>query len=664
LDTSRETTTVLVVSTVVTFINVIVVGKMDILVLSGLEASTSNPGETIDESDAVPVGIAMGEAVEVLNKRQVAYTTTTGRSNNLTSTNAGLKEVILVDAVISIGAKAPVRPLRKDAINGIEVRLSNDGHLSGFRRLVDIFKLASIMEESEVTATEETIWSIHESRSVARTGNVANHLTPQKLANVADTIRGELLGITLRDDTIAEKAVSVSSVRRQPPENLDVINNLRASNRSEEFSLVLVEAVLIGVRNIGNKVGIKVGGVTIVVKATTTILLGRFATVRPIIVKIAAKLRLAGTVGTVRGVKARVEPVNRGIAVIVSKELAVLIDGQASRSRSRGMTAVGIVSTKGSFKESAVNALVLTARYISLESTSGATSAKLSLATVQRGVIAISKAGEASEEATTTSGRSPVTVAKNGTSLENIGEVDVSRAVNSLSDDSDVGLSQLTTVLPESIVVAAKRLVASVGRDVALRNGANSLASRRARGQTRESSTINAVTITTASVGVEDALGGLSGWAPASINLATVGCRAIAIEVVVSALVVASTVIAIATNRKNALINSEVNSSVEAESKARDRLIGRILKSSVARARSQRAAAERGGNLATVPGVTVAIDVASSAINLAGTSNLRLRGSSDNRASSRGNVVVRISSKSSAVSSTEASIDKRVSIGN
>lgn len=135
-----KTTTVSPVSTKVTLISV---------------AGNVHPGETIDHGDGVLIRVAVGEAVEVLNDGKVANTTARGGSENLAGANASLEDVVLVDAVIGVGAETPVRPLREDAVNGLEVGLTNDGKSSRLGRIVDGAKVSrSVVEEGDVDSSE------------------------------------------------------------------------------------------------------------------------------------------------------------------------------------------------------------------------------------------------------------------------------------------------------------------------------------------------------------------------------------------------------------------------------------------------------------------------------------------------------------------------------
>jgi len=166
----------------------------------------------------------------------------------------------------------------------------------------------------------------------------------------------------------------------------DVIRVVMLSGVVElgEERLVLIEAVLIGVGDVGVQISIKELGVTVVVEATTAILLCGLAPVLPNTVQITAELRLASTVVTSGGVKAGVKTMNRGVAVEVSDTLVDVVDLQANGGTSRGMLTVGVVGAKGTLQKCTIDTFVLTARDIGLVAAALASATKLGLATVKR----------------------------------------------------------------------------------------------------------------------------------------------------------------------------------------------------------------------------------------------------------------------------------------
>jgi len=306
----------------------------------------------------------------------------------------------------------------------------------------------------------------------------------------------------------------------------DVFRWLRVGESSEEI-LVLVEAILIGVGDVGNKVSISVLRVTIIVEAATAVLLGRFATVGPVIVEITAELRLAGTVSTIGGIETGIEVVDTGVAIPVSSTLIdSRVDRDASRSRSGGMATVSVVRAKGTLEDSAVNALVLTAGDVGLVDAAGALTLQEGLATVNGVLVAIGIVSLAGEQATTSSERGGVTVAKNGAVGENIGKVNVLRAVNGAETrDRRVVLSLLATSRPVLVGVLAQSVVAV--EDALLRGG---VASSSARLSTREGQAVEADATTATSVVVEDAISSSVDGALALVNLTTVLGGVVAIK--------------------------------------------------------------------------------------------------------------------------------------
>jgi len=224
--------------------------------------------------------------------------------------------------------------------------------------------------------------------------------------------------------------------------------------------LVLVEAILIRIWNIGDKVGIRNEGVTVKVKATSTILLSRLTTVLPVTIKITAELRLARTVITGGGIKTRVKAMDGGVTVVVSDTLIKgFIVFQASRSRCRGVDRVGIVGKESTLENGTINTFVLAARDISLVVASVATISNFSLATVQRRTVTITETRLARKDATTTSSRGCGTVAVDGLIVndENIGKVNILGAINKADTNGNkITASLLTTVRPIAISIGTQ----------------------------------------------------------------------------------------------------------------------------------------------------------------------------------------------------------------
>jgi len=184
-----------------------------------------------------------------------------------------------------------------------------------------------------------------------------------------------------------------SGTRLQKGKDLNVVRDgaqvrVRLGSTSVKLNeelLVIIEAVLVGVRYIRDEVRIGRLRVTVVIEATTTVLLSRLATVRPIAVEIAAELRLASTVATIRGIKARIEAMDGGITDVVSDTLVGTHDRlETSGSRGSSPATVGVVSSESTLQKSAINAFVLTAGDISLVVAGVAGTTHHGLATVQR----------------------------------------------------------------------------------------------------------------------------------------------------------------------------------------------------------------------------------------------------------------------------------------
>jgi hypothetical protein len=456
IDAVTESTTVLVVSTEVgndLGETVIVLAK---------EVARSTPG-TINRSPDVPVRVAVREAVEVLNEGKVANTTVGSLRDDSASANAGHEEVVTTDAIVLVRALAPVRPLRKDAVNGVVVNITMEGPGGSIRGLVDVSEVVrSIVEESNLTTSEPDRGSeemgttnnegrireaeVRGDEAFGTTGKTSNRRRAVAPVELTESQRRSITGLNdLEDLDIVVDVIGVAA-------------RLGIRERSESI-LVLVEAVLIGVADVGDEVGVSVLRVTIVVETTTAVLLSRLATVRPVVVEVTAELGLAGTVVAIRRIKAGVQVVDGGIAVEVSDTLVLSgVEGQASGGRGSSPATVGVVRTEGTLEDGAVNALVLTARDVSLVRAGVARTSKGSLATVARVLVAVSEASLAGEEAATSVGGGSVTVAKDGTIGKHVGKVNLLRAVNGgiNAGNGSVGLRRLATGGPVVIGVLAE----------------------------------------------------------------------------------------------------------------------------------------------------------------------------------------------------------------
>jgi len=426
VDTVTETATVLVVSTKV----------------------GANSGKLLlaNEGVPVPVRVAVRETVEVLDKGQVADTTTRSGGDDLTSADAGHEEVVTADAVISVSALTPLRPLREDAVNGILVDVAENGHRGSLRGLVDLSEhVRSVVEESDL-ATRKAGRGRDDGRdtSLRVDGDDRGNREAEVRLREGSGTRSRASDAAKIGDVPVEagkrEAADTSLTVLDQGEDLDVVSDGVEEDRGVglreggEGSLVLVEAVLIGVGDVRDEVSVGVGRVTVVVETTTTVLLGRLATVAPVAVEIAAELRLASTVVTIRGIETGVEVVDGSVAVPLSE--AVLeggVHGEASRGRGSSPTTVGVVRAEGTLEEGAVNAFVLAAGDVSIVVARRADSARtrdLSLATVDGISVAVTETRLAGEAAETSSGGGGITVAKDGTVGEDVGGVDVLRAVD------------------------------------------------------------------------------------------------------------------------------------------------------------------------------------------------------------------------------------------
>jgi len=237
-------------------------------------------------------------------------------------------------------------------------------------------------------------------------------------------------------------------------------------------TLVLPEAAAIRIGDVRNQERVSVELITIVVIATTTVLLSRLATVGPVLVEITAELRLAGTVVTIRRIEARVQVVDRGVTVVIGDTAGHGgIVGQALRGRRRSTTiaenstGVLVADTKSTLKEGAINAFVLTAANISLEVARIASAIELSLATVDRRVVAINITSSAGEHALTSSERVNITIAEDRLEDINVGLVNAGVAVYLANTSGvEVSLGSLATITPIVVGVTAERLRAIVHR--------------------------------------------------------------------------------------------------------------------------------------------------------------------------------------------------------
>lgn len=315
----------------------------------------------------------------------MADTTARGGGRHLTSANAGLEEVILLNAVVSVGAVAPVRPLGEDAINGSLVDVTNDGELSSIGGVNNVIEVISrIVKESNVEAMEgvvahTVIIVTHSGDEVSPEAGAVKEFLRIRVEGVREragrrNVLGPLTNITiteevnLTDDVLPEQhaAVHVHYIVDNA-ENLDVVHGvvdevISGGVNHDVVNLEGNEALLVRVGDVGNHEGIEVVLVTVEIEATATVALGRLATVLPILIEIAAELRLAGTVLAVGSVEAGVEVVDGGVALVVSETLTDrVVDRQAGRGRRSGIAAVGIVDEESTLEEGAVNALVLTA---------------------------------------------------------------------------------------------------------------------------------------------------------------------------------------------------------------------------------------------------------------------------------------------------------------
>lgn len=314
---------------------------------------------------------------------------------------------------------------------------------------------------------------------------------------------------------------------------------------------------------------------------------------------------------------------DRSVASVVSDTLVLArVDGKASGGGGRGEATVGVVGTKSTLEESAINALVLTAGDVRLVVAVLASATQLGLATVERGAVAVSEASLAREHAATSIRGGSVTLAVDGLVVDdqNIGEIDILGAIDEAdTHGTNVALSLLATVGPLEIGVAteigqaverALRVGGAIDSDVLASGGSL---------QTRELGAISANAITTARVVAEDAVSLRGSGATTSVNLATVLGGTVAIEIVRSAGVRAQTSARHANVVGTTLDDSGVQRGLS-ESKARGRALG-ILEGSLAGTRGKSGTAVGSGVLATVAGVTVAVLEASLALQEAGTNN-------------------------------------------
>jgi len=495
-------------------------------------------------SPGIGVRAAVREAVEILDEGQMANTTIGSLGDDSAGTNASHKEIILTDAIVLVRALTPVRPFRQDAIDRIVINTAMEGPVGSVGRSVDVSELiSSVVKKSNLTTRKplgtsdccgitEYVESINLWIGECQGGSHKGVRTVGKANEMERAERGAL-GSVPKELAQSGKSSARRTIILKQLQNLDIVVDmfdvfrwLRVGESSEEI-LVLVEAILIGVGDVGNKVSISVLRVTIIVEAATAVLLGRFATVGPVIVEITAELRLAGTVSTIGGIETGIEVVDTGVAIPVSSTLIdSRVDRDASRSRSGGMATVSVVRAKGTLEDSAVNALVLTAGDVGLVDAAGALTLQEGLATVNGVLVAIGIVSLAGEQATTSSERGGVTVAKNGAVGENIGKVNVLRAVNGAETrDRRVGLSLLATGRPVIVGVLAQSVVAV--EDALLRGG---VASSSARLSTREGQAVEADATTATSVVVEDAISSSVDGALALVNLTTVLGGVVAIK--------------------------------------------------------------------------------------------------------------------------------------
>jgi len=95
------------------------------------------------------------EAVEVLNDGEMANTTARRLSDDLTSADASLEDIVELLTVVSPGAEAPVRPFGQFAINWRQVGSTNDGPLSGVSGGSNVIEIdGSVMEKSKILTTQ------------------------------------------------------------------------------------------------------------------------------------------------------------------------------------------------------------------------------------------------------------------------------------------------------------------------------------------------------------------------------------------------------------------------------------------------------------------------------------------------------------------------------
>jgi len=612
VDTIAETTTMLIISA-------LVVDDLG----NTVQQARRVPGE-VNGSHSVRIRVAVGEAVKILNEGKVANTTIVSLGDDRASANASHEEVITTNAIVFVSALAPIRPLGEHTVNRGVVNLAEKSPSRGLRRRINIGEnISSVVQKSHLATRKQS----RRAEDLSASTGSADHNRGEREAESRRSECGRTSSVTGKglSSKLPDELADVDNIPRyignsgsaeigatlhDEVQDLDVVNNVTqvgGGSRVGESSkrlLVLVKAVLIRVGNVGNEVSISVGGVTVVVEATTAILLGRFATVRPIIVKIAAELRLASTVITIGRIKARVEVMDSSVAIPVSH---TLIDGginrQARRRRRGSPAAVGVVGTKSTLEKGAINALILTAGNIGLVGAARARTIELSLATVTRILVAISKTGLAGEEATTSGGGGSVTVAEDRATVDNVGEVDVLRAINgSEARDGSIGLRLLATGSPVVVDVTAESLRAG---ERALFS--SDIASGSTRLSSRKGGTVNALTTAAASVEVEDAVSLCGDWATTLINLTTVNSRTVAVKEVGAASVRAGSRGRVAHVLTSTLSNSLIEDGIYDEGIARHLTID-VLKGSLAtKTLGEIGAARIGGSLATVGRITVAV---------------------------------------------------------
>jgi len=266
VNTNTESTTVLVIST-----------KVGNELRNTEEASDLTSPGTIKDAVRVLVRVAVREAVEVLNEGQMADTTISSRLNNSTSANAGHEEVVDTDTVVLVRALAPVRPLREHAVNRVVVDLTEDRPVGSLGGLIDRGEaISSIVEESELTSSKldrgldldaaNSQRAVGEGRLRARDSQGVLVRTANNATNEEATSEGVLPEEATEGERASDRRgrrgrnTEEAGVVVDSAQDLDVVGNVVEEGRGSrvregsEGLLVDVEAILIGVGDVGNEV--------------------------------------------------------------------------------------------------------------------------------------------------------------------------------------------------------------------------------------------------------------------------------------------------------------------------------------------------------------------------------------------------------------------------